>query len=381
MWTPLTPLPADPIFALDAKFQADPRDQKVYLAVGLYMDEQAQPVVFSAVQNAAKQVQHANHNYIPMQGHRDFLAQVANHLLPGISHDNIALQQTVGGTQACGLYADLIHKARGEGRIFIGVPTWSNHVPLLQPHDLKTFSHWTQDGQASVDNYLAAIEDMESKDTLLIHGGRTHNPTGQNLTTEDLDRLIPAMKAKDINVFIDFAYWGYGESWEDDRDWVRKLWDALEHVSIGLSFSKCATLYRHRLGTLLLKSRDADEKHNIESNLQALVRASISMPGSFGAELMYKIFSTPDLFAEWQQNLTDARESINKRRKWLIEALPPRLRPNWESARGMFAITNLTEAQVLALRKDHGVYMPRSGRVNFAGLREQDVEVMKNVLS
>ena len=222
MWSPLSPLPADPIFALDAKYKADNRDNKVYLAVGLYMDEQAQPVVFSAIQNAAKKVQHTNHNYIPMQGHRDFLEQVANHLLPGIDHNHIALQQTVGGTQACGLYADLMHSAREGNKIFLGVPTWGNHIPLLQPHELVTFSHWNPNGEASLANYLEAIEEMKSKDTLLIHGGRTHNPTGQNFTSEELDKLIPAIKAKGINVFIDFAYWGYGESREADRDWVKK---------------------------------------------------------------------------------------------------------------------------------------------------------------
>jgi len=381
MWSPLTPLPADPIFALDAKYKADDRDNKVYLAVGLYMDEQAQPVVFSAMQNAAKLVQHENHNYIPMQGHIGFLAQVANHLLPGVDHNNIALQQTVGGTQACGLYADLMHSAREGNRIFLGVPTWGNHIPLLQPHELVTFSHWNPNGEASLQNYLEALEDMNPKDTLLIHGGRTHNPTGQNFTIEALDQLIPAIKEKGINVFIDFAYWGYGESWEADRDWVKKLWDNLDDVAIGLSFSKCATMYRHRLGTLLIKSKDAAQKHTIESNLQALVRSAISMPGSFGAELMYEVFTSKDLFAEWQQNITDARNSINKRRNWLVEALPQSLTPNWENARGMFAITNLTENQVLKIRKDHGIYMPRSGRVNFAGLKEADVEILKSVLS
>ena len=50
MWTPLNTLPPDPIFDLDEKFQADPRDPKVYLALGLYFDEQAQPVVFDAIQ-------------------------------------------------------------------------------------------------------------------------------------------------------------------------------------------------------------------------------------------------------------------------------------------------------------------------------------------
>ena len=139
-------------------------------------------------------------------------------------------------------------------------------------------------------------------------------------------------------------------------------------------------MYRHRLGTLLIKSKDATEKHTIESNLQALVRAAISMPGSFAAELMYEVFTDEALFAEWQQNLTDARNSINKRRNWLVEALPKSLTPNWENARGMFAITNLTENQVLKIRKDHGIYMPRSGRVNFAGLKEADVEILKRVL-
>ena len=381
MWTPLKPLPADPIFGLDEKFQADTRDKKVYLALGLYFDEQGQPVVFDAIQAAAKKIKHDNYNYLPIQGHKKFLNLVAEHLLPAEDINHVALQQTTGGSQAVGVYGNLVNATREDSRIFIGVPTWGNHIPLLHKHELKTFSHWDGDGQVSMTHYLEAIDAMTAKDTLLLHGGRTHNPTGQNFTLEQLDELLPVIKAKDINVFIDFAYWGYGDGWEADRDWIVKCWEQLDHVAVGVSFSKSATLYRHRLGTLLVKAKDSTEKQTIESNLQSLVRKEISMAPAFGAELMYEVFTDTALFSQWQQNLTDARESVNKRRQWLIEALPAFLTPHWKEARGMFAITNLTETQVIKLRSDHGIYMPKNGRINFAGIRESDVEILKTILS
>lgn len=380
MWTPLKSLPADPIFGLDEKFQADPRDNKVYLALGLYFDEQAKPVVFPAIQAASKRVQSLNYNYLPIRGHTDFLDLVAEHLLPGENFDHIALQQTAGGSEAIGVYGDLVNVAREDSRIFIGVPTWGNHIQLFKPHALETFNHLDDEGRVSLKNHLAVIEKMSPRDTLLLHGGRTHNPTGQNFTIEELDELLPAIKAKGINVFVDFAYWGYGNSWESDRDWVKKCWDNLDHVAVGVSFSKCATLYRHRLGTLLVKSQDQTQKQVIESNLQALIRAEISMAPAFGAELMYEVFTDEALFSDWQASLSEARESVDKRRQWLIEALPAEITPNWEHARGMFTLAKMTPEQITKVREESGVYMPPNGRVNFAGVKAEDVEILKQVL-
>lgn len=380
MWTPLQPLPADPIFGLDEEFQADKRDNKVYLALGLYFDEQAQPVVFPAIQEAAQRVQHANYNYLPIRGHTQFLDLVTEHLLPGEDLQTIALQQTAGGSEAIGVYGNLVNIAREDSKIFIGTPTWGNHIPLFRPHELETFNHLGKNGRASLENHLAIIKKMSPRDTLLLHGGRTHNPTGQNFTIDELDELLPTIKAKGINVFIDFAYWGYGDGWEADRDWVKKCWNQLDHVAVGVSFSKCATLYRHRLGTLLVKAQDQTQKKIIESNLQAIVRAEISMAPAFGAELMYEVFTDENLFSQWQTSLIQARESVNKRRNWLIEALPANLTRNWEHARGMFTLANMTTEQILKVRADSGIYMPTNGRVNFAGVKAEDVEILKQVL-
>ena len=46
------------------------------------------------------------------------------------------------------------------------------------------------------------------------------------------------------------------------------MWKNLTHVAVGISWSKSATLYRHRLGTLLVKAKNADEKQTLESNLK-----------------------------------------------------------------------------------------------------------------
>ena len=40
---------------------------------------------------------------------------------------------------------------------------------------------------------------------------------------------------------------------------------------------------------------------------------------------------------------------------------------------GMFSLLPLKEADVLSLRKYHGIYMPTSGRINIAGLKASDI--------
>ena len=38
------------------------------------------------------------------------------------------------------------------------------------------------------------------------------------------------------------------------------------------------------------------------------------------------------------------------------------------------------EADVLSLRKEHGIYMPTSGRINIAGLKSEDIPRVAHVL-
>lgn len=70
VFSALTTLPDDPILSLTGKFLADPRDCKVNLGVGMYLDEKGQTPILEVVREAQEALSKENrpHTYIPQTG-------------------------------------------------------------------------------------------------------------------------------------------------------------------------------------------------------------------------------------------------------------------------------------------------------------------------
>jgi aromatic-amino-acid transaminase len=99
------------------------------------------------------------------------------------------------------------------------------------------------------------------------------------------------------------------------------------------------------------------------------------MPPDHGAAAVRLILRDPKLTEQWLDELQQMRARIRQVRARLAEAgrlgqvdLAPLAQQN-----GMFATLALGKEQIEALRKDHGIYMAGSGRINVAGLTTDNI--------
>jgi aspartate/tyrosine/aromatic aminotransferase len=129
-----------------------------------------------------------------------------------------------------------------------------------------------------------------------------------------------------------------------------------------VSFSKNASLYEHRIGVLIVKTK---KKREVESQLQQMTRESISMAPGLGQEAMTYILR--DHYAQWVKEVEDVRQDLLQRKEMLLKLLPESFQ-SLRSTAGMFGLLPLNLEQVQRLKKDHAVYVSDAGRINFAGI-------------
>lgn len=365
--------PLDPIFQLLADFQADPRPEKVNLGIGLYADHEGKPFVFPVVQEVFSQIDLKNFNYQPIGGNREFLSLVKEFLFPKMDAERLALHTVCGGTQACSLFRSLLWSADPTAKVILGMPTWPNHLMIFKDFMIKKIDHMKGD-EVNFEAYREALSTASAGDIFVLHGGLTHNPTGRNLSLQRLKELIPIIRERGVMVFLDFAYLGFGEGVEADKAYAQLLFDQLDDVACGISFSKNASLYEHRIGVLIVKTK---KKRELESQLQQMTRESISMAPGLGQEAMTYILR--DHYARWVKEVEDVRQDLLQRKDMLLKLLPESFQA-LRSTAGMFGLLPLNLEQVQRLRKDHAVYVSDAGRINFAGILPGKVGYVANAI-
>lgn len=367
MFERLPTYPPDPLFHLLEQFKRDPNPRKLNLGIGVFATEQGEPFVLPSIRRAAAAYAPENFNYLPIGGHPGFLEKTGGMLFGSDwDPDRFVSQGTCGGTQAIALVRALL-KADGVGDLLLAEPTWVNHRTIFSDFSIRSFAHLDETGRPNVDAYRAAIEATDRPSVLLLHGGPTHNPTGLNLSVADVEALIPVIRSRPIFVFVDFAYWGLGDGFEEDARGVRLLARELDDVAVGVSFSKNATLYCHRTGALFVKASTRDA---VEANLRRAVRTTVSNPPAFGEAILSDVFASH--LDEWRAELEGMRQSVDRRRDALVDRCP-RL-SYLRDARGLFGQLRLTDAQVDRLRDEFAVYIPAGGRVNLSGLRMDAID-------
>ena len=115
----LEPRPDDPILGLVELYKNDPRDTKVNLGVGIYLDNEGRLPLMKAVGAAEQRLAQrgAPHGYIPMSGLPAYCAAIQK-LVFGATNEavlsgRIATIQSLGGTGALRLGAVFAHEYLG----------------------------------------------------------------------------------------------------------------------------------------------------------------------------------------------------------------------------------------------------------------------------
>jgi aromatic-amino-acid transaminase len=96
------------------------------------------------------------------------------------------------------------------------------------------------------------------------------------------------------------------------------------------------------------------------------------MPPDHGAAVVHIVLDDPELRAEWNAELKEMCARIRSLRARLA-AYDERL-AFIDGQNGMFSMLPLTQAQVLELREEKGIYMADSGRFNVVGLSDDNVD-------
>lgn len=383
MFETLTAAPPDKILNLSVLFRADARPDKMDLGVGVYKDSSGATVIMKAVREAEKRLydSQSTKTYLGMGGDDGFNKAMLK-LVFGDDADLSRLfsGQTAGGTGALRTLAELLNKARPGATVWLSDPTWANHLPILKAAGLKTASYPYFDavtGKVKFDEMVAALKTVPAGDVVLLHGC-CHNPTGANLTLEQWAVVADLLVERGLFPFVDLAYQGFGDGLDADAAPVRLLARKVPEMAVATSCSKNFSVYRDRVGAMMLLCKDAESTKIAASQALMATRVMYSMPPDHAAAAVRIILEDEALTANWKAELEEMRLRMLNLRKGFADAL--RRHSNSDrfdfiaEHRGMFSRLGLTEAQVDRLREEFGIYMVGDSRFNVAGLKEDRLE-------
>ena len=390
-FAPLEPRPDDPILGLVELYKNDPRDTKVNLGVGVYLNNDGKLPLMKAVGAAEKRLAERGepHGYIPMSGLPGYCAAVQK-LVFGADNEavltgRIATVQSLGGTGALRLGSVFAHDYLGFKKGVVSNPTWGNHITLFEHAGLEVdrYPYLNKDKNGvDFEAMKAYLEGLEAGTVVLLHAC-CHNPTGYDLNAEQWTEVTKIIQERDLFPFLDIAYQGFGSGLDDDAAAVRALCAAGISFMVSSSCSKNFGLYGERAGGLHIVTKNAAEAKVVTSIIKAIVRAEYSNPATHGAAIVNEILNDEELYAQWVEEVTAMRTRIRSMRESLTAAGKAHGADLSFAVRqaGMFSFTGLNAEQMLALREKYGVYGVANGRICIAGLNSGNVDYVAEALA
>ncbi|OMH29049.1 amino acid aminotransferase [Motiliproteus sp. MSK22-1] len=390
MFSSLQPTAGDPLLALMTAYKADSRPEKIDLGVGVYKDENGHTPVLATVKKAEAILLETqdSKSYIGTAGAPALGKAIEQLLLPAsypgrkelLESGRVATVQTPGGTGALRIAADFIHRSLPNAKIWVSAPTWANHFNVFQSAGLevKEYRYYDQPTQ-SLDfaGMMAALEAVPAGDVVLLHAC-CHNPTGLDLTAGQWEQVATLLKERGIMPFVDAAYIGFAESLEEDTKGINILADHCPDMLVAASCSKNFGLYNERIGSLTLIAANERDAQAGFSQINYCIRGNYSMPPNHGAAIVSTILNSPDLRAEWEDELAAMRSRILEMRLQFVETLS-KLGVKQDfgfiaKQRGMFSFSSLSPEIVKKLQVEDAIYIVGSGRINVAGMTPSNID-------
>ncbi len=367
----------DGLIALIGMVDADPREDKIDVGVGVFRDGAGRTPILKVTKEAEQRLLDTQETkaYLGGRGDKRFAELIGPVLLgehafrPGV--DGV---QTPGGCGALRLGFQLLAQINPDARVLLGTPTWPNHAPIIDGVGLEVEEYpYYERGQAVIrfDAMMDAIRGARTGDVVLLHGC-CHNPTGADLDFDQWRDVTRAINERGLIPFVDIAYQGLGLGLEEDAAGLRHLFAECEEVIVAQSCDKNFSCYRDRVGSLWIKSGSKETTARAMIHTLQNAREMWSMPPDHGAATVRIILDDAEHRARWLVELAAIRERINSVRDH-IAAADTRLAYIGRQF-GMFSMLPLSKSQVVALRNEHSIYMADSGRFNVVGMADRDLD-------
>ena len=386
-------VPGDPILGLTEAYNADPRTQKVNLGVGIYYDEQGRIPLLDCVRRVeeALAAEGKPRGYLPIDGLAAYDAATGE-LVFGkdselVAAGRVATTQTIGGSGALRVGADLLKKLLPHATVAISNPSWENHRAVFGAAGFDIVDYTYFDAATHGLDFAGMLADLgrlEPGTVVLLHAC-CHNPTGADLTVAQWKQVAALLKERQLFPFIDMAYQGFDKGIAEDAAAIGILVEAgIDAFVVASSYSKSFSLYGERVGALSIVAPSADQAKAVQSQVKRIVRTIYSSPSTHGAALVAGVLTSPELRALWEQELRGMRERIHALRGGLVQKLAELGHPEYafiNQQAGMFSYSGLAKAHVERLRDEFGIYAVGTGRICVAALNQGNLEYVAKAIS
>jgi aromatic-amino-acid transaminase len=275
--------------------------------------------------------------------------------------------------------ADFLHKLNPGAKVLISDPSWENHRALFAAAGFTVDTYAYYDAAAHGVNFEGMLSSLHNAapGTVVVLHACCHNPTGYDITSEQWDQVVAAVKAGQLTAFLDMAYQGFGHGITEDGAVIGKFVAAGLNFLVSTSFSKSFSLYGERVGALSVLCQSADEAAKVLSQLKIVIRTNYSNPPTHGGAVVAAVLQNPALRAQWEQELGAMRVRIKTMRQSLVDGLKAagvQADMSFITKQiGMFSYSGLSKDQMVRLRSEFGVYGTDTGRMCVAALNSQNI--------
>lgn len=373
----------DPIIKTMTLYKEDPTPNKVDVSIGVYKDPNGDLYTFPTVQEAKNKL-HENdpgHNYTTMAGVPDFI-KAAQKVVFGEKFANegkIASLQSIGGSGALHMAMLLIVQS-GYKKFHVGVPTWSNYIQMIEHAggEVSIFNHYDEKTKKiNFDDVISTLNKVEEGSVFLFQAC-CHNPTGADYSKDQWIEIIDIVKKRNHLVLFDLAYQGFSSGDVDKDAWiVRYSYEQNLEFLVAESFSKNLGLYSERVGCAHVVVQDKEYVANAQSTLVRTFRQEVSFAPAFGARIAALVVNDEKSNKQWKDEVAAVTKRMKSLRQQVYQELKNLGTPgDWSNVveqNGLFWYSGLTPQQNDRLISEHHVYSTSIGRVNIAGLNDQNV--------
>jgi len=386
----LQTMPADAILGLIAEYRNDPRPEKIDLGVGVYRNAAGETPILNTVKKAERHLveTQTTKSYISTAGEPTFNAAMQAMTFAGaVTDDRLVTIQTPGGSGSLRVAAGMLLRAKDAVTVWVSEPTWANHVPLLGGAglQLKSYPYYdTKRHVIEIDAMLETLRGAPKGDVVLLHAC-CHNPTGLDPTEDDWQAIVEVIVERELLPFIDIAYQGFARGIADDNYVIRELARRVPEMIVSNSCSKNFGLYRDRVGSLSHLCADTATRDIVSSQVSSYVRTLYSLPPDHGAAVVSMILNDAESHAEWLDEVKEMRDRLQRMRTLLNDALVKKIPDHDFShlvrANGMFSYLGTTPEQVERLKREFGIYLVNTSRINVAGITGDNVGYLSDAIA
>ncbi|GAB4178463.1 MAG: aspartate/tyrosine/aromatic aminotransferase [Rhodocyclaceae bacterium] len=385
--------PRDPILGLTEAFNADTREMRVNLGVGVYCNDEGKIPLLRAVREAERaRVEAAPaRGYQPIDGPAPF-ARAVRELVFGadsvpLREERIVTVQSLGGTGALKLAADFTRRLLPPADAWISDPSWENHRALLEAAGFRVSAYRYYDPSSHGVDFAgmrSALAALPAGSVVVLHAC-CHNPTGADLGEGEWREVAQIVRSRGLVAILDLAYQGFADGIVPDAAAVRIFAEAGLRFFVASSFSKSFSLYGERVGALSIVTSSREEAARVLSQVKRVVRTNYSSPPTHGGAIVTAVLSDARLRALWEEELGEMRSRIREMREGLVRRLAALGVAQDFSfiarQRGMFSYTGLTAQQVERLRDEFGIYAVASGRICLAALNSRNLDYVADAIA